>query len=769
MSNSVARFKSGAIASSHICYWIFAAITFAMSMAVANGCGIPDAVKIGLVLAVQWISGGLIWSRIIKPGVATTIESVAIGAPIGFALSALLDQAFIYTPGHSFAWFLPAIFVLLDLFSRTPEQNSKQIEKENKQALVYAIAATLVGLSGFYFVYLVGLIPILAYLVLQHIYRNHAINFKQIFTAILVSAFCTYLAITLNQPSPNSLLRPIYYDTNDHIFGEQLSMSIARWGLNENSAAIGTPIKYHWLSLGWSGLVTRASGAGPWIVNLHVTPILVFLILSFIAISMAQKIKQQNWIIALIPLLLFAVDDPSTTLRFYFNGATSNLLPHIWLAATVYLMLQTPLNRSIRFRFILILLSTSTILGKGPFGVVLSCGFLCLILYGLVYWNRKILRPMIWNSIAAITSMIIAFIIFIADDNLVAYSPQLSQIKSLFPFPVLTYRPIGSRFSFYIGIIFFFTFILRRFWMLIIPLKRNFDTSIQSVFLIGCCLGGLLTFFLYNLGGTQYFLNASLTSCTFGGIFFLSLLLQNVDTPLSIPRDIFGLIAVGAVCWIALLILLHVFELSTPLYIVPLLVLFFISILLWIQNKKNALGFSSLIQIMAIAGLLIFSISNFSIFVQRIDFKLTKIDAQVIEQTTSKDELEALAWISHHSDQDAIVATNRSLCESSPLCLRESSSHLVAAVSQRRILLEGPYFVPSSMTLSGTYQEWALSRVKLSLGFIDAPSKLLGEQLASYGVTIVYVQKSATQARSWEPWASTVYENQSAAVLILNL
>jgi hypothetical protein len=222
------------------------------------------------------------------------------------------------------------------------------------------------------------------------------------------------------------------------------------------------------------------------------------------------------------------------------------------------------------------------------------------------------------------------------------------------------------------------------------------------------------------------------------------------------------------VCWIALLILLHVFELITPLYIVPFLVLFFISILLWIRNKNNALGFSSLIQRMTIPGLLIFSISNFSIFVQRIDFKLTKIDAQVIEQTTSEDELVALEWISHHSDQDAIVATNRSLCESSPLCVRESSSHLVSAVSQRRILLEGPYFVPSSMTLSGTYQEWALSRAKTSLGFVDTPSKLLAEQLANYGVTVIYVQKSATDTTSWEPWASIVYENQSAAVLILN-
>ena len=72
------------------------------------------------------------------------------------------------------------------------------------------------------------------------------------------------------------------------------------------------------------------------------------------------------------------------------------------------------------------------------------------------------------------------------------------------------------------------------------------------------------------------------------------------------------------------------------------------------------------------------------------------------------------------------------------------------------------------MTLSGTYPEWALSRAKLSLGFVDTPSKLLAEQLANYGVTVIYVQKSATDTTSWEPWASIVYENQSAAVLILN-
>jgi hypothetical protein len=171
---------------------------------------------------------------------------------------------------------------------------------------------------------------------------------------------------------------------------------------------------------------------------------------------------------------------------------------------------------------------------------------------------------------------------------------------------------------------------------------------------------------------------------------------------------------------------------------------------------------------MTIPGLIIFSIANFLTFVQRIDFKLIQIDPQIIEQTASEGELTALNWISHNSKQDVIIATNRSLCEDGLLCEHESSSHLVSAVSRRRVLLEGPYFVPSSRALNGGYEDWASLRAKLSLGFVDIPSKLLAEQLANYGVTVIYVQKSATDTTSWEPWASIVYENQSAAVLILN-
>ena len=186
------------------------------------------------------------------------------------------------------------------------------------------------------------------------------------------------------------------------------------------------------------------------------------------------------------------------------------------------------------------------------------------------------------------------------------------------------------------------------------------------------------------------------------------------------------------------------------------------------RSKDTTPGFSPLIQKMTMPGLIIFSVANFSTFVQKIDFKLTPIKPQIIEQTASEDELSALNWISRHSKQDVIVATNRSLCEDGPLCEHESSSYLVSAVSRRRVLLEGPYFVPSSMALNGGYEEWASLRAKLSIGFVESPSKLLADQLTEYGVTVIYVHKGSTGMNSWEPWATTVYENPSAAVLMLN-
>jgi hypothetical protein len=164
----------------------------------------------------------------------------------------------------------------------------------------------------------------------------------------------------------------------------------------------------------------------------------------------------------------------------------------------------------------------------------------------------------------------------------------------------------------------------------------------------------------------------------------------------------------------------------------------------------------------------IFLSFNFLSFVQRINFSPAKPTDYSIEVTASEQDLEALKWIDESLPDDSMIATNRLLCLDNVLCGENSGSHLVSAVSRRRLLIEGPRFIPRARTAVGEYQAWALQRARLSVGFINQPSALNSEQLKNYGVSIIYVQKSATTTNSWEPWASIAFENDSAAVLVLN-
>ena len=134
-------------------------------------------------------------------------------------------------------------------------------------------------------------------------------------SAVIASSVAIYIAVRLNNPQPTSILRPIFQDSDDHIFSEQMSWSLAHLGIFDNSSAIGTPIKYHWLSLAWSGLISRVSGVGPWSVNLVLVPIITFFILSLIFVALAHKFWHLKWVVFLSPLLLLATDDPSTLLR----------------------------------------------------------------------------------------------------------------------------------------------------------------------------------------------------------------------------------------------------------------------------------------------------------------------------------------------------------------------------------------------------------------------------------------------------------------------
>jgi hypothetical protein len=166
-------------------------------------------------------------------------------------------------------------------------------------------------------------------------------------------------------------------------------------------------------------------------------------------------------------------------------------------------------------------------------------------------------------------------------------------------------------------------------------------------------------------------------------------------------------------------------------------------------------------------GIVIFAITTFSSFIQRIDFSPPAPGNSVTSEIASDGEIEALGWIDSHLPQSAIIATNRSLCGSSVSCSSQSGSHLVSAVSRRSVLLEGPRFIPSAVSPDGTYTNWARDRAKASLEFISTPDQVNTQQLTDYGVTYVYVSKTTQLPTNWEPWAKIIFENETSLVLHL--
>ena len=147
-------------AHNHHFQLIFICVSFVIGFALANGSNLWDSFRIGLVIFIQWVAGALIWSRFSNLETSSNIETIALGAPIGFALSTFLDQIFLHTPIHIFAWMIPSIFIALQMLngkSTMPSNTSKQPET---LAIVCTMITALVGLSAFYYVYLFGCIPL---------------------------------------------------------------------------------------------------------------------------------------------------------------------------------------------------------------------------------------------------------------------------------------------------------------------------------------------------------------------------------------------------------------------------------------------------------------------------------------------------------------------------------------------------------------------------------------------------------------------------------
>ena len=249
------------------------------------------------------------------------------------------------------------------------------------------------------------------------------------FPLVGVVASALLMFLLARQISTSSLFyRQLFIGTDDILMNEQRASSVALWGIADHSAATGIPMKYHWLSLAWSGMTSRIADAPPFTVTLHLAPLLAFVVIGFLLLSIASRISVNRWVIlSAVPILFFSNSIP-IPFRFYYVNNVSNVFTHIWFFAFVICFINLLERPSIRSAFLLPVFSSAVILGKGPFGIVLALG-ICFSLVYILLFSRQ-LKHLISALVFSLLFMVMTYIFFIRSTDLVsAYIWDWPQFK----------------------------------------------------------------------------------------------------------------------------------------------------------------------------------------------------------------------------------------------------------------------------------------------------------------------------------------------------
>ena len=136
----------------------------------------------------------------------------------------------------------------------------------------------------------------------------------------------------------------------------------------------------------------------------------------------------------------------------------------------------------------------------------------------------------------------------------------------------------------------------------------------------------------------------------------------------------------------------------------------------------------------------------------------------------SRDQIEAARWIRDHSSIEDVVMTNRHCINAVAPRRCDSRRWVVAAFSERQMLLEGWTATPRSTDLAPLGRQsiyidyWKPELLALNDGFIANPDAVAAAKLSAMGVRWVFVDSTRPHARTLEPLAHLRFHTPGADV-----
>ena len=724
-----------------------------------QGVSIEHSISLTAVLSVQVLTGIQAWRLLNPESIGTTPETLGIGLAIGTVLATASDQILLRTPLMPIAWLIPSLIITIPVWRLRRTASIRITADQEFQWMFIVTAAVILGNEKFQDGYVYFL---LALAIGFYFSRSRQPRF-QIFI-YWVTSVIGLACLKLFRPVPEYgswRLRPLYTGTDDLVFSESLSNSLSHFGLSDYSAAVGSPIRYHWFSLAWTGLTSRISASDPFDVTLHVVPIVAFFGMSCLVWAIVFRLTSSKTASNIAVLVLFATESLPEQIRFFFVSNTSNTFSHIYVLASTLIFLRAIESRQKRWLIIFPLSMAITFLAKTPYGAVLLVATLSALAFSYASMPKNRLYT-VTLTLLSLLSTSMTYLLFLKPNRWEQRSFRIS--LNPFNFDDTTFQTM------LITIVFIVSICLMRFPIssLIYRMPQQPFVRTFYVFLSAGAMTGLARFVFDGGSAEQYFLNSAIifgAILTSSSIFYLTINFSKASKKKLILLFC-ATVSISALLFRFVLNDSHISQFPTgvKLQILFALAIAVIMATIFVFTFKNQFtSLRLLVHISVIVSVLGVSTGIYSLQAMKHD------SYNFTETVASTTDLSSLDWVRSNVSENDILATNRFLCDQDLACGYDDSSFLISAVSGRRVLIEGPRFVVGGRP----YPEWVTDRISLSVGFANAPTDTLFVELQRFNVRWFYLDTNFITSgidpisNPWDKWATVVFRSSNVYVLKL--
>jgi len=429
--------------------------TFIASWLLGHGVSLTTSISFCLLFTCQCIIGAQIWSWLCNQQKRPMFESISVGYVIGSTLTTIADQVLINW-GHRYLYLRIGIGVctILIILNRGRHPNFKHISTnlyQNFSLLFFIFCFVVAGghplVKSWFFVFCICLFmgtllairakPIMEFSII-------AISFM-----IIVSfGFVHYLWRPSLKYGPD-LLFPLFSGTDDFIHSEATANSLIHFGPWNSIAAPGYRTAYHWFSLALSGNIKGILNAEPFVVTLHIAPLIGLLIISLLVVYVIYSISESITASIIALFIAFLTTTIPIGARTIQNLNTTNLISYFWSLSAVLTCLLF-LKKTIRFGvFIITIFASLSFLSKTPHGVIVYMGIVGMLVVGLI--TKRLVHRIVLELMSSLTFSYICIYWFFLNpmpwqDRGFDYPLNSTKISVGSPFYPLV--PIGGRCSF---------------------------------------------------------------------------------------------------------------------------------------------------------------------------------------------------------------------------------------------------------------------------------------------------------------------------------